>query len=162
MSDRWASILPEDAVVMGNTWHRSIRRTDWQVHIRLSRLSIHRFGLCRKDMCSDTLTLKPPTDDTIKTHVGCITPTFQRKPLSHGRLHTAFRAERSNRKTAVGFRLERNVAPHQLIPFIFTRLWAKSARLSRHLDSTFFGLFALKKKDQNDCRRTGRPFMLHV
>lgn len=68
-------------------------------------------------------------------------------------MHTACRAERSNRKTAVGFRLRRNVTLHQLIPFIFTWLWANPARLSRHLDWTVFGWFALKKKGQNDCSK---------
>lgn len=47
-SDYQMRIVPEDAVVMGSTWHRSIRRTDWQVDVRLSRLSIHRLGLCSK------------------------------------------------------------------------------------------------------------------
>lgn len=39
------ALLPEDAVVVGSAWHGSVRGTDGQVHVRLSRLSIHRLGL---------------------------------------------------------------------------------------------------------------------
>lgn len=45
MTSTWDEILPEDAVIMGSAWHRGIRGTDWQVYVRLSRLSIHGFGL---------------------------------------------------------------------------------------------------------------------
>lgn len=70
---------------MGSTWHRSVRRADWQVHVGLSRLSIHRLGLCGRHaqphLNFHFLTLKAPTDDTMETRVDGVTPTFQRNPI---------------------------------------------------------------------------------
>lgn len=63
---------------MGSAWHRSIRRTDGQVDVRLSRLSIHRLGLCR--------TKNPPLRDFQ-------TPNRQHNQDTRGRRNPGFSEE---------------------------------------------------------------------
>lgn len=161
------SILPEDAIIMGSTWHRSIRRTDWQVYVRLSRLSIHRLWLWTKTPrllqetadgdanCTEHVQKPKHSQNTIMMHIPNwkIDPVNYRNTAFHRSIiiqglahkHTASHAGRSNRKTAEGSRLEGNVRLDQLIWFISTWLQENSARLSRHLGLTLLGSCAFKK-----------------